>query len=107
MVGRSTDELPTQGARDYIPLKVNASGVMPIIFAQAIMFPAFDHCPNGHGQLRNTEQLFDFPQQLEVNTVQPDIFHARCFVYLCLYSIDCKPKQYATYLKNQNSFIPV
>ncbi len=26
------------GARQYIPLKVNASGVMPIIFAQAIMF---------------------------------------------------------------------
>lgn len=25
-------------ARDYIPLKVNAAGVMPIIFAQAIMF---------------------------------------------------------------------
>ena len=27
----------TQGARSYLPLKVNASGVMPIIFAQAIM----------------------------------------------------------------------
>lgn len=26
-----------QGARQYIPIKVNASGVMPIIFAQAIM----------------------------------------------------------------------
>ncbi|MEC7263209.1 MAG: preprotein translocase subunit SecY, partial [Bacteroidota bacterium] len=26
------------GARQYIPLKLNASGVMPIIFAQAIMF---------------------------------------------------------------------
>lgn len=31
---RSVDE---QGARSYLPLKVNASGVMPIIFAQAIM----------------------------------------------------------------------
>jgi len=30
------------GARQFIPLKLNASGVMPIIFAQAIMFvPAF------------------------------------------------------------------
>ncbi|MDP2176824.1 MAG: preprotein translocase subunit SecY [Bacteroidota bacterium] len=28
----------TGGARNYIPLKVNAAGVMPIIFAQAIMF---------------------------------------------------------------------
>ena len=27
-----------QGNRQYIPLKLNASGVMPIIFAQAIMF---------------------------------------------------------------------
>lgn len=27
-----------QGARQYLPLKVNAAGVMPIIFAQAIMF---------------------------------------------------------------------
>ena len=26
------------GARDYLPLKLNSSGVMPIIFAQAIMF---------------------------------------------------------------------
>ena len=30
------------GSRQYIPLKLNASGVMPIIFAQAIMFvPSF------------------------------------------------------------------
>ncbi len=27
-----------QGARQYIPFKVNAAGVMPIIFAQALMF---------------------------------------------------------------------
>ena len=26
------------GARDYVPLKLNSAGVMPIIFAQAIMF---------------------------------------------------------------------
>jgi len=31
------NEVGAQGARSYIPLKVNASGVMPIIFAQAIM----------------------------------------------------------------------
>ena len=30
------------GSREYIPLKLNAAGVMPIIFAQAIMFlPAY------------------------------------------------------------------
>ena len=26
------------GARNFLPLKVNAAGVMPIIFAQAILF---------------------------------------------------------------------
>lgn len=30
-------EVDDQGARNYLPIKVNASGVMPIIFAQAIM----------------------------------------------------------------------
>ena len=34
------------GSRQYIPLKLNASGVMPIIFAQAIMF-----VPSAIGQL--------------------------------------------------------
>src|SRR3546814_21166738 len=34
------------GVRQYIPLKVNAAGVMPIIFAQAIMF-----IPATEGQL--------------------------------------------------------
>ena len=36
MAGGSTRAVG--GARQYIPLKVNSSGVMPIIFAQAIMF---------------------------------------------------------------------
>jgi preprotein translocase subunit SecY len=32
----------TRGQRQYLPLKVNAAGVMPIIFAQALMFvPSF------------------------------------------------------------------
>lgn len=34
----SGDASNIAGARQYIPLKVNASGVMPIIFAQALMF---------------------------------------------------------------------
>jgi len=40
------------GSRQYIPLKLNASGVMPIIFAQAIMFaPA---AIGGIGALKDT-----------------------------------------------------
>lgn len=32
------EKAAVEGSRQYIPLKLNASGVMPIIFAQAIMF---------------------------------------------------------------------
>ncbi|MDB4015638.1 preprotein translocase subunit SecY [Flavobacteriaceae bacterium] len=39
--GGSNDQAAV-GSRQYIPLKLNASGVMPIIFAQALMFaPAY------------------------------------------------------------------
>jgi len=38
------------GARQYIPLKLNASGVMPIIFAQALMF-----VPSSMGSLLGTD----------------------------------------------------
>ena len=45
------------GARQYIPLKVNSAGVMPIIFAQAIMF-----VPVSMASLSDT----DFMQQVAV-----------------------------------------
>lgn len=45
-------EKNTIGARQYIPLKLNASGVMPIIFAQAIMF-----VPSLLGRTLNNTQL--------------------------------------------------
>jgi preprotein translocase subunit SecY len=36
--GNSIKSTSLSGSRQYIPLKLNASGVMPIIFAQALMF---------------------------------------------------------------------
>src|SRR5690554_2300919 len=37
VAGARGGAVDAQGARSYLPIKVNASGVMPIIFAQAIM----------------------------------------------------------------------
>lgn len=51
-----------EGSRQFIPLKLNASGVMPIIFAQAIMF-----VPAALGQL-------DTPWATSVQTAFGDIF---------------------------------
>jgi len=42
MVGQTGTAMPLQGSRDYFPVRINGAGVMPIIFAQAIMvFPTF------------------------------------------------------------------
>ena len=57
-------EKNTMGSRQYIPLKLNASGVMPIIFAQAIMF-----APGLLGRTFNNSAL---GQWMEVNFA--DIF---------------------------------
>ncbi len=38
VAGRSQKQMLTQKKRSALPLKVNAAGVMPIIFAQALMF---------------------------------------------------------------------
>ncbi len=46
------------GARQFIPLKLNASGVMPIIFAQAIMF-----VPSAVASLSES----DFAQSIQAN----------------------------------------
>ena len=38
IIGSTNAAKEVSGSRDFIPLKVNSAGVMPIIFAQAIMF---------------------------------------------------------------------
>ncbi len=38
VIGRGTRQAVAGGQRSYIPLKINQAGVMPIIFAQALMF---------------------------------------------------------------------
>jgi len=38
MIGRGRQQAGMQAPRQFIPMKLNASGVMPIIFAQALMF---------------------------------------------------------------------
>ena len=38
VIGRGSKQALAGGQRSYIPLKINQAGVMPIIFAQAIMF---------------------------------------------------------------------
>ena len=106
MVGRSAHQMPAQGNRDYIPIKVNASGVMPIIFAQALMF-----LPGSAAQWLASSggTMSDFMTKLNDFTSGP--YNVIYFVLVVLFTyiytaLLVNPKQYAEYLKRQNAFIP-
>ena len=105
MVGRSSNAMPATGNRDYIPLKVNAAGVMPIIFAQALMFlPAAlgnYASPEGGGS-SFLSSLSDFTSW-SYNIIYFFLVVIFTYVYTALL---VNPTQYAEYLKRQNAFIP-
>ena len=104
MVGRSTNAMPATGNRDYIPLKVNAAGVMPIIFAQALMFlpAAVGNYASPEGGSGFLNSLADFTS-LPYNIVYFLLVVIFTYVYTALL---VNPTQYAEYLKRQNAFIP-
>ena len=106
MVGRSGGDLPMAGARDYIPLKVNAAGVMPIIFAQAIMFlPVTLVGFFSEEYVANSAflQALNDWKSIPYNVVFFLLVVIFTYVYTALL---VNPQQYAEYLKRQNSFIP-
>lgn len=104
MVGRGEGAVPSAGARDYIPLKVNASGVMPIIFAQALMFlPATAVQFAGGDQNSWVVQKFNDFTSLPYNIVYFLLVVAFTYVYTAL---TVRPDQYTEYLRRQNAFIP-
>ncbi|MCB0718031.1 MAG: preprotein translocase subunit SecY [Bacteroidetes bacterium] len=93
------------GSTQYLPLRVNAAGVMPIIFAQSIMFvPA------------TIVSLFPNNQWLyNVGRFFSDIAsfgHAALFFVVCVFftyfytAIAVNPKEMADTMKRQGGFIP-
>ena len=105
MVGRSNTVGALAGKRDYIPVKLNASGVMPIIFAQAIMFlPAtvagfVSQDAVQSGILKELTNPFSLASSI-LAFLLVVVF---TYVYTALL---VNPQQYAEYLKRQNAFIP-
>ncbi len=92
------------GTTQYIPLRVNTAGVMPIIFAQSLMF------------IPNTIQQF-FPESQFVASVA-GLFSHESFFYALSYgliivfftyfytAIIFNPKDIASNMKKQGGFIP-
>jgi preprotein translocase subunit SecY len=89
------------GARQFLPLKVNSAGVMPIIFAQAIMFlptifASFD-------STKGIARLFSDPRDYTHMLIYGVIVVGFTFLYTALIF---NPKQIADDLKRNNGFIP-
>jgi len=92
------------GARQYIPLKVNAAGVMPIIFAQAIMFIPITLA--GFGSQEGTSGFFH--ALTDINGFWYNlIFFLMIVAFTYFYTaITVRPTQMAEDLKRNNGFIP-
>lgn len=92
------------GVRQYIPLKINAAGVMPIIFAQAIMF-----IPLTLAGFANSEAVSGFVGAFMNNTGfwYNFVFALLIIVFTYFYTaITINPTQMAEDLKRNNGFIP-
>ena len=92
------------GARQYIPLKVNAAGVMPIIFAQAIMFIPITIA--GFGANENSTSFFRTFS--DINGFWYNFTYFLMIVAFTYFytAITVRPTQMADELKRNNGFIP-
>lgn len=93
------------GTTQYLPLKVNAAGVMPIIFAQSIMFiPSTigTFFPNNATVQMLTSWSSDF-----TGVTYSIIFFIICVFFTYFYTaISVNPREMADTMKRQGGFIP-
>ncbi len=91
------------GSRQFLPLKVNASGVMPIIFAQAIMFLptlfSFTNIEQGKGLAR----IFNDHSNPWYMLIYAILVIGFTFLYTALIF---NPRQMSDSLKQSNGFVP-
>lgn len=96
------------GARQYIPLKVNAANVMPIIFAQALMFipitlAGFSASQNEEGFMASFARTFSDMNGFWYNLVYFLMIVAFTYFYT---AITVRPTQMAEDMKKNSGFIP-
>jgi preprotein translocase subunit SecY len=101
---QATGGAAVSGARQYLPLKVNAANVMPIIFAQAIMF-----IPMAIMGFNTDAEPSKFVQLMYDNTswLYNIIFATLIILFTYFYTaITINPVQMAEDMKRNNGFIP-
>ena len=100
---QSTGGVAVAGARQYLPLKVNAANVMPIIFAQAIMFiPMAIMGYSGEGTTTFARMMSD-----HTSWMYNVIFAILIILFTYFYTaITFNSVQMAEDMKRNNGFIP-
>ena len=89
------------GARQFLPIKVNSAGVMPIIFAQAIMF--LPTLLSNFDSTRGLASIFGDHSNFWYMIIYAVMVIGFTFLYTALIF---NPKQIADDLKRNNGFIP-
>jgi preprotein translocase subunit SecY len=102
IVGKGSKMMQQGGVRQYIPLKVNAAGVMPIIFAQAIMFVPITLAGFSDSMSGIAAAFADFTGFWYNFT-----FALLCIAFTYFYTaVTVNPNQIADDLKRNGGFIP-
>jgi preprotein translocase subunit SecY len=92
------------GVTQYIPLRINQAGVMPLIFAQSIMF-----IPNTFlSFFPNSDFMQSLSKYFDYNSFVYMIFYALLIVFFTYFytAIAFNPKDVADNMKKQGGFIP-
>ena len=92
------------GARQYIPLKVNAANVMPIIFAQALMFIPLTFI--NYSNIESAPEVLRL--MVDMNSWLYNLIFAILIIAFTLFytAITVNPTQMAEDIKRNNGFIP-
>lgn len=101
------------GTRQYLPLRVNQAGVMPIIFASSLLlFPSvalrylasfFDPTTKVGGVMESLTHMFQRESGFVYNIMYIGLIYFFCYFWT---AITFNPKDMADNLKNYGTFIP-
>lgn len=95
-----------EAARNFIPLRVNTAGVMPIIFAQSVIV-----IPGALAQFSGNPKLQEMAEYFNPNGANPILYYVLSAVLILLFTyfytaIIFNPVDLAENLKKQGGFVP-
>ena len=92
-----------EAAKNFIPLKINSAGVMPIIFAQSVVV-----VPGAIAQFSGLQAARDFAEYFQPTSILYFVLEAVLIVFFTYFytSIIFNPIDLAENLKKQGGFIP-